>query len=475
MGMIKMRIKVVFFGAGRFLDHVMLKKEFITSTDCLWICDNNLDMEGTSRYGLKVYGPESLKNNVYDYVVITSIYAYDIKLQLKDLGVDYKKIKTYEEYMGLCFKGKYKKYRKKMNDERKDVVASVLLITTYLSFSGGSWAAVYALMALKNNGFQVYLAAPGGDENFVCVLNERGIDVWLYRNIMFESFEEMPWLPDVDHVIINTYQMNHCLKNLNFKKKVIWWIHEAMNYYDDNIRMYGSLSYKDICCANIYAVSQFARKSFLSYYPKSEVGILEYGIPDENIKYKPIKAEHSRIIFAMVGTICPRKGQDIFIRAIAILPQNIRAQCDFWIVGDIDDELFNEKIRMQGAEISNLHFQKGMDHNALLNFYNEVDIIVSASRQDPLPIVITEGLMLGKLCIISDGIGTMNYVNSQEVMSFQSENAEDLASKIEFVVNNRVILKYISPIARYAYERNFSLNAFADKMLVAMEKTSEML
>ena len=468
-----MRNKVIFFGAGRFLDSVMRKRVALPHTDLLWICDNSPNLEGKIKYGLEIRRPESLVDTAYDYVVITSIYACEIGLQLKKIGVNPHKIKTYKEYVGICFKGKYEEYKSKVRLDDNDVMDTVLLITTDLAFSGGSWAAVYALVTLKKRGFKVYLMAPGGDRNFAYAANEYGIDVWIYPNVKFEAIDEMSWLPHIDYVIINTYPMNPCLKNLQFGKKVIWWLHEAINYYDDNLKMSGKLSNEELDCADIYAVSQSAKDAFLSYYPQKKVNILEYGIPDEYEEDACVREENDTIFMALIGTICPRKGQDIFIRAISLLPGNVRNQCEFFIVGDVDDEIFNAQIMEQGCGISCLHFLAGMRHEDLMNLYNKMDVVVSASREDPLPIVVTEGLMLGKLCIISDSIGTMRYVNQQEVMCFRVGDAENLASCFRTVVENRGMLKNIRPIARKVYETYFSQKSFSDRLSNALANAEE--
>ena len=474
MGRLNMKYRIVLFGAGRFLDNI-IDDECIKDSECLCICDNNPDIWNQDKYGLTIYNLSILKEYRYDFVVISNSHAHEIKKQLQEAGVLEECIKTYEEYVGICSKGRPLEYR---SDEYNPCRVNydgeyVLLITTYLSFAGGSWAAVYALMALVDAGYKVKLVTPGGDIRFVEVLNEFGVDVYVYPNVMFESIKEMPWLGNPSHVIVNTYQMHHCICNLKFDKKLIWWLHEAPVYYVDNIRMYGKCREEELSNSVIYGVSKYAEESFHQFYENIETEILEYGIPDERLQYKDnyAKSNSKKMIFGLVGTICQRKGHDLFADAIIDLTDELRERCEFWIIGGIGDKDFYEKVTEKCLSYNNIVFFPEMGHDELMRRYRDMDVLVCPSRQDPLPIVVTEAMMLGVPCILSDAVGTMRYVSDDDVICFYNENVRDLKEKIEFVIHNRNILDGYGKNVRKVYENMFSIQSFKDRLIDGLRKS----
>lgn len=67
---------------------------------------------------------------------------------------------------------------------------------------------------------------------------------------------------------------------------------------------------------------------------------------------------------------------------------------EFWIIGSI-----SEKLRKQYEKLKALKILGEMDHEELMGIYPEIDIVVCPSRNDPLPVVLAEGMM-NKKCVL---------------------------------------------------------------------------
>ncbi|OEF97718.1 LicD family protein [Desulfuribacillus alkaliarsenatis] len=82
--------KAIVFGASK-AGRYFVKNN--TQYNLLAIIDNDIKKHGSSINGLKVISPNQINEYQYDYIVITSIYIYQIQDQLvKDLQVDENKI-----------------------------------------------------------------------------------------------------------------------------------------------------------------------------------------------------------------------------------------------------------------------------------------------------------------------------------------------------------------------------------------------
>ena len=83
-----------------------------------------------------------------------------------------------------------------------------------------------------------------------------------------------------------------------------------------------------------------------------------------------------------------------------------------------------------------------------------------------MPTVVAEAMMHSVPCIISDVIGTAAYINhGKNGLIFPSENAKELADKIEWSVYHKDEMLQMGIGARYIYEKVFSMDVFERKLL----------
>ena len=101
----------------------------------------------------------------------------------------------------------------------------------------------------------------------------------------------------------------------------------------------------------------------------------------------------------------------------------------------------------------------------LQKYYSETDVIVSASRDDPMPIVITQGLMFSKVCVCSSAIGHAKLIeNEKDGLIFSNESAEDLSEKMAWILRNPAQLNPLGKAGRAIYEKYFHMTSFVDNV-----------
>ena len=163
--------------------------------------------------------------------------------------------------------------------------------------------------------------------------------------------------------------------------------------------------------------------------------------------------KNTKIVFAIIGTVTLNKGQDIFLEAIKKINKNQKACTEFWIIGAFLGEMTRKEIQ---------------------NAYSEIDVLVCPSREDSLPIVVTEAMMYGKTCIVSDATGVVDYISHGENgLVCKKGDAEDLAEKIKWVFCNKEKLQQIGANARLVYEKYFTMACFGDRLEAAIDRAEK--
>ena len=128
-----------------------------------------------------------------------------------------------------------------------------------------------------------------------------------------------------------------------------------------------------------------------------------------------------------------------------------------------------KKVIKRCQYLDNVRVIGELSHDELLNQYGDIDVMISTSLEDMLPIVIVEGMMLGKKCIIPKDIGLSKYVNDgREVVKYETGNSSDLCVKITDLINNFNDLTMMGNYAKDFYQKCFSMESFSERLIQAL-------
>ena len=108
------------------------------------------------------------------------------------------------------------------------------------------------------------------------------------------------------------------------------------------------------------------------------------------------------------------------------------------------------------------------------NEYEKIDVIVCPSRIDPMPVVVSEGMMHKKLCILSDRVGNAKYVeDGYNAFVCRAGSAESLAEKMSFIINNRGKLDEIRNQGYLVFKKYFAMDKFNNNVKELIKKICE--
>ena len=343
---------------------------------------------------------------------------------------------------------------------------SILLISHEMSRTGAPVALHYMARQFRNMGMFITVASPK-DGPMVEEMLKDNISV-IIDGTMEGNTEWLKWGCNFDLIVVNTVVSYHIIMQLKAVDiPVIWWIHDG----EMSFRLGANKVLPQTLTDNIhvYGGGEYACRIVKKYRPEYIVNELLYCVPDysgtlgDHYEYM-IDNPEKLLIISVVASIDERKGQDILVEAIRHLKKNEICKCLFLFVGRNNNREIYQKIEKLKEDFpKNVSLISEVSRRQIADVYRQSAAVVCTSRDDPMPVFMTESLMLGIPVICSDHTGTYDLLHDREDgFTFHSGNVVELAERISFVINNRAESIAIGKRGRSIYEKYFTEHAFSE-------------
>lgn len=458
----ELKKNIVVFGTG---ERYLFYKEKLGKYNIVAFIDNDVEKQNVQFDNRYVYAPCAITSLEFDYVYLMSNEWFQMKEQLKQLQVREEKIRNYiqleQEYDFQLFPSLW------MSKECL-FPPDILLVSYSLGQTGAPMALLTAAKVLKSCGYKPIIVSNEDGilrEEALCA----GIPVSIDEKIEDDYRRLELWAKMVDYIIVNTIMYGRVLEEYHLDKPIIWWLHDAKQYYS---KLLDEVGKEHVLPQKVkpYAVGEIAARNFEEVY-KTKASNLFYGIEKYNA-YRESKSE--KVIFAIIGNIVDRKGQDILFKAIDNLPQSINQKIELWVIGagDINflSELSSEEIERVFAT-QNILFFGEVPFEEVKRMYSKIDILICPSREDPMPIAVTEAIMLNIPVIVSDGCGTAPIVEANNLgIVVKSGEVSALTNAISYACENRDFLKNNLKNGEKVFEEYFSLDAFKNNIVTILHE-----
>lgn len=159
--------------------------------------------------------------------------------------------------------------------------------------------------------------------------------------------------------------------------------------------------------------------------------------------------ETEPIRFVQVGKIIPLKNGVGSIRGIRKFSEQTNREAHVTFVGKKVDEAYAEKVKEEGGEMVTYHNPVPMEE--LASIYRQHDIFIMPSFSETFGLVYPEAMSQGLPVIYSKGQGfDGQYEDGYVGYPVEADNPEDIAEKIELIVDN---YEEISKNAVSAYKK----------------------
>ena len=275
-----------------------------------------------------------------------------------------------------------------------------------------------------------------------------------------------------DFIIANTVVMARAVRALSGTAvPVLWWLHDAFAGYPHIAHQIPTQLGENV---RVYSVGSHAANAMRAVRPEFEIRPLIYGLPDyaaENFVRTDLGYNHGRPLFATVGSFERRKGHDIFCKAIRLLPPEVREKASFLFVGQAADKEMMDSVRALTADYpENVYYCKRLTRDEIKSLMEQCTGLVCASRDDPMPTFVTEGLIFGKPSIVSEHTGTAGLISEgRNGFVYHNDDPQQLAVLLEHAIEHPEELASMRTECRKMYEQYYSKEAFEQTLRAAVE------
>ena len=452
---------IIIFGTGQHLKNRM--KFLSADIEILAFSDNKSCLWGQEFLGKQVIAPDEIPSLNFDTVIIaTNKYYGEISQQLSEFGIRPEQIYSLDIFIAQQSRGQISYY----GIGTALYEADALLISTDINYNGGTLACVYAAQALQKDYKNVCIAAPAGNQKLIQEINDQGITVAIAPALLAPGPDELTLAAGAEFVLVNVYQSIAAACEFSRVKPVLWWVHESSDLIEDTDEFYHCHEIvPDFHRIHTVAVCSNVRADLKKAWPDFPVSIMNYGLPDF---YQPDSVARSYghpIIFAVVGCVIHKKAQDIFVKAAIRYNKVCDVPAEFWIIGsDIQPEYFTSVMSM-AENTANIIWKGELTREEIEAVYPQINVIVCPSRYEGIPIVVNEGLMNAKVCIVADTAGNNDYiVDGESGFFFHSEDADELADKMAYAAENYDNLGKMRQKARQVYVDHYSMEPFRTRL-----------
>lgn len=479
-------MNLIIFGTGKRYEshkHRLDKGIFITA-----LLDNHPRQQAVD--GIPVYLPEQIGALTYDYILLMSRDEAAMKAQLMGLGVEEEKICGLGQIERFLVREPLARYGE-WDGFRQGDGKRVLFFSPGLTSSGAEYMMYLTIKLLKDMG-HVPVVLSKRDGALGKELEGIGVSSYVVENWFLDNEFVRNLVNWADLIFVNTLQMyGQVYRLLGAGKRILWWLHEYTGLGEiRRDELAAVLASGNAGGVRIYAVSERVRSEVLKACGvdgacTEETGIEILPIGVERMDEVPAADGGNRMVFAVIGVICSIKGQDVFIRAAAGLPQEYRRQARFLLVGPGSPE--NVGIAAEGGGRDTrekagtcvyepesgvvIEMTGQISHGEISEIYNAVDVVVCASRCEGMSATALEGFSCGKPLITSDAAGIADFItDGAEGLVFANEDAESLREKMMWMLDNREQASDMGKRGRLLYEKCFSEEAFRDRMSRILEE-----
>ncbi|MDY4788228.1 MAG: glycosyltransferase family 4 protein [Bacilli bacterium] len=334
---------------------------------------------------------------------------------------------------------------KKINNKNK----KCLLVSHDFSLSGAPLMLLNIYEYLRSQGFYVILVANDYGK-MIKELRRRKIP-----HIVIYDKDEKLWKKvlsfDYECIFLNTIKTLFVLNFVDLSsKRCISWIHEGTTYIDNekvdidlsNVRLFFVSNWSLNCAKRILNIKNYQ--------------LLHYGIKNNSSKYIYNNKNNN---FVIVGQICARKNQNYVINEYLKLDESFKKVHNLVIVGKLGDDLYGEEFTTLVKQNNEFVKYKGeLSHDEVLNVISQSSVLICASVDDPLPVVVTEALMMRTIVIVSNNVGHYEMIHyGKNGFTF---NLNDSLSLKKAFINSSIATKEVLEEGYKLYLQYFTLDKF---------------
>lgn len=331
-----------------------------------------------------------------------------------------------------------------------------LLVTNGLGYGGAPLVLMNTIEFFVNEGYKVVVFSNYFGPLSKMILKKGGEVVIIpYQfELIYKIILKINW----EFVFVNTiveYKWINLLNNGN--TTTYWWIHESDTYVNE---VAAKIPQKLSDNIKVFAVSSRTNNALILNGINYKTNLLPYGIDDmssclseDNI----FKLDTKYKYILIVGAICNRKNQLFAIDTFEVFQNEIQDTVKLIIVGKgIEGEETYERVVMERIkDNADIIYYDVLNRIEIHKLIKLVDVVLCCSKDDPLPVIVSEALMHGKNVVVNRNVGQYELIQKYDA-GYVYDDKDDLINILEELV----LIKEYNSAARDLYENYFSTESF---------------
>lgn len=202
---------------------------------------------------------------------------------------------------------------------------------------------------------------------------------------------------------------------------------------------------------SLIAISE-AVKQDINKRTKCLVVTIPNGIVIEKIARRALAPIKDKLKIIQIARLdAKKKGQDILIKAIALLKEKNFTHITVDFIGAGESEQMLKKMTQDLRITEQIHFLGLRDRNYIYSHLNKYDLMCHPARYEGFGLTIAEGMAAQLPVLVPNEGGPYEIINYGEFgYTFENDNIQECAAKIEFIYHNyQQVLDKVTPAFKH--------------------------
>jgi len=161
---------------------------------------------------------------------------------------------------------------------------------------------------------------------------------------------------------------------------------------------------------------------------------------------------------AVVGSICPNKGQLLAVEALALLRGSGHG-LTLKLIGSADDLEYVASVQNRAVELGVERYVDFVGERRVENVYADIDIVLIPSREETFSLVALEAMAAGVFVVAANTGGIPEIVQDRRTgLLFTMGSAKELANQIAIAITHPALVREITASAQQQVLQVFGLD-----------------
>ena len=345
-------------------------------------------------------------------------------------------------------------------DRYPSVKRRILFVSHEMTLSGAPILLAHLVGWLKAHGWETVVVAPE-DGPAAEIFRSYGVELRFEHDLLTDPTHAAlrSMILPFDLVVANTIAAYRAVQAAQLEHApVLWYLHEslvALQLMEQIPELRPALAAVDALVTPTEAAAAIYRP-----FTNRPIHVVTHGYPE--VKGAP-SLPGRPFTFVTIATYETRKGQDVLLEAIRELHPDLRWRASFQMAGRTLEKPFRDALREKSESIPNVQLLGPQTHEEAIGLMSSADVLVCASRDETMPIVLLEAMSLGKAIICTEVGGVREWLHDDvNALLVPPQDPRALAIALARCIGDRDLVRRLGEAARQTFAKHFQLDVFGE-------------